>query len=85
MSGTEYTFAVEEYRALRAELIERMRIDYATQRNSLIAAGGIVAFVFSNDVNFLMLAILLGVPAVCFWLRCSRYGIRSMGAGWGNT
>ena len=75
-------FAIEEYKALRSEILARSNLDYTLQRNSLIACGGIYAFTFSNinkipDFAYLLILVPL-ILLISFFkqIRNKAYGVK---------
>jgi hypothetical protein len=59
-----FRFAIEEYNALRAEIIERSKMDHALQRNAVLVTGAISSWVFSRPPNPLLAFVLLIIPIV---------------------
>ena len=75
-------YLLHEYKALREEMLERFKVDYAIQRNATLVAGAIIAFSFSDGMNqfvsFLLMLAASGVMITAYLqsARMKKYGMR---------
>jgi hypothetical protein len=76
MSITRYdTFTIEEYKALRQEILERTKDVRELNRWGLVGLSAIYGYVLPHSDNMFLLGLPVGFSAVMFWLLWEQHGL----------
>jgi len=81
MDDRKAKYFIEEYKALRAESMERFKMVYTIQRNSVLAAGAMIGFTYYKKLpDHLSLMLMLAASVVLLFAmyqsaRMKKYGM----------
>lgn len=82
LTEQQYGFAIEQYKAIRTEIIERMKLDHQIQKVAVVTIAAYFAWIFSQKINIGLQWVLLLPPTTIALVtyyqqsRFKRYAMR---------